>query len=142
MGFLIYMNCKKLNELVIKGQYLEVKSKIMIWMIFGLIFVFVLPGLLLMFVYIKLDELMKPSTLVLTPIVMVQQPTVQGQVLVIQQPVTTAPPVPPTQAATASKPDAQTTTPAKTDSIFCVSCGTQCPKNAAFCYKCGTKLIQ
>ncbi len=61
MGFLFFMNCKKINELVDQRQYEQAKSKTLIWMIIGIIFVYFIPGILLLIAYLKFDNLINAS---------------------------------------------------------------------------------
>ena len=61
MGLLFYMNCKKINELVDQRQYEQAKSKTLIWMIIGIIFVYFIPGILLLIAYLKFDNLINAS---------------------------------------------------------------------------------
>ena len=48
MGLLFYMNCNKINEMVDRKQYEQAKSKTLLWMIIGIIFVYFIPGILLL----------------------------------------------------------------------------------------------
>ena len=61
MGLLFYMNCKKINELVDQRQYEQAKSKTLIWMIIGIIFVYFIPGILLLIAYLKFDNLINST---------------------------------------------------------------------------------
>ncbi len=61
MGLLFYLNCKKINELVDQRQYENAKSKTLIWMILGIIFVYFIPGILLLIAYLKFDNLINAT---------------------------------------------------------------------------------
>ncbi len=59
LGYVFYENCRKINELVDNGQYEQAKSKTIVWMIIGFIFLNMIPGIILLIAYTKFDELMR-----------------------------------------------------------------------------------
>jgi hypothetical protein len=59
MDFLVFMNCKAISGMVDRRQYVEAKSKTLIWMIIGFIFGGVLPGVLILVAYLKFDNLIR-----------------------------------------------------------------------------------
>ena len=44
-GILFFMMCRGINQLVDQGQYVQAKSKTLVWMIIGIIFVGFIPGI-------------------------------------------------------------------------------------------------
>ena len=61
IGYIFYDNCNKINELIDQGQYQQAKSKTIIWMIIGFIFLNMIPGIVLLIAYTKFDNLMNPA---------------------------------------------------------------------------------
>ncbi len=61
VDILVWMNCKKINELIDQRNYDEAKHKTLIWMIIGIIFGGLIPGILLLLAYIKYDDLIRKS---------------------------------------------------------------------------------
>ena len=61
IGYIFYDNCNKINELIDQGQYQQAKSKTILWMIIGFIFLNMIPGIVLLIAYTKFDDLMNPS---------------------------------------------------------------------------------
>ena len=61
LGLLFYINCVKINEMIDQGQYEEAKSKTLIWMIIGLIFINMIPGIILLIAYMKFDDLINAT---------------------------------------------------------------------------------
>jgi len=59
LGFLFFAACKKINTMVDQGQYVQAKSKALVWMIIGIIFVMFIPGILLLIAYLKFDPLIR-----------------------------------------------------------------------------------
>ena len=59
LGILFYMSCRKINEMVDRGQYVQAKSKTLVWMIIGILFVMFIPGILLLIAYLKFDPLIR-----------------------------------------------------------------------------------
>jgi len=59
LGFVFYDNCNKINDLIDQGQYQQAKSKTLIWMIVGLIFLNMIPGIILLIAYMKYDDLIR-----------------------------------------------------------------------------------
>lgn len=59
VDILIYMNCKAISQMVDRRQYVEAKSKTLVWMIMGWIFGGILPGILMLIAYIKYDDLIR-----------------------------------------------------------------------------------
>lgn len=59
VGFIFFDNCKKINEMVDQGQYQQAKSKTLIWMIIGFIFLNMIPGIILLIAYTKFDNLIR-----------------------------------------------------------------------------------
>jgi hypothetical protein len=59
MDFLVFMNCKTISEMVDRRQYVQAKSKTLIWMIIGFIFGGIIPGVLMLVAYIKYDDLIR-----------------------------------------------------------------------------------
>jgi len=65
IDIVMYSKCKNIIRLIDKQEYKKAKSSTLIWMIIGLIFGGILPGILMLIAYIKLGEL--PSTPMPTP---------------------------------------------------------------------------
>ena len=61
LGYVFYSNCNKINDMIDRGQYQQAKSKTLIWMIIGIIFLNMIPGILLLVAYVKFDDLLKAS---------------------------------------------------------------------------------
>ncbi|MCK5397831.1 MAG: zinc ribbon domain-containing protein [Thermoplasmata archaeon] len=61
LGYLFYSNCNEINKMVDQGQYEQAKSKTFLWMIVGILFVFFIPGVLLLIAYMKFDSLINAS---------------------------------------------------------------------------------
>jgi heme/copper-type cytochrome/quinol oxidase subunit 2 len=61
LGILFFMQCKTINDMVDRGQYVQAKSKTLVWMIIGIIFVFFIPGILLLIAYLKFDPLIRST---------------------------------------------------------------------------------
>ena len=61
LGFLFYINCVKINEMIDQHQYEQAKSKSLIWMIVGLIFINMIPGIILLIAYMKFDDLINAT---------------------------------------------------------------------------------
>jgi RNA polymerase subunit RPABC4/transcription elongation factor Spt4 len=60
-GFLFFMMCKDISRKVDQRQYEQAKSKTLIWMIIGIIFVGLIPGILLLIAYTKFDSLINST---------------------------------------------------------------------------------
>lgn len=136
LGILFYMNCKKIKDMVNQGRYIEAKSKALIWMIIGIIFVFFIPGILLLIAYLKFDPLIRGTQGMGGQVIVVQQPgVVQAQPnMVVQQPTM----VQPQPMVVAQQPI--TVQPSEAGFVFCMACGTKNAGAAMFCQKCGNKL--
>ncbi|MCK5024004.1 MAG: zinc ribbon domain-containing protein [Thermoplasmata archaeon] len=61
LGIVFYMNCNKINEMMDQHQYEQAKSKTLIWMIVGIIFVNFIPGIILLIAYTKFDNLINAT---------------------------------------------------------------------------------
>lgn len=61
LGILFYINCNKINEMIDQHQYEQAKSKTLIWMIVGLIFINMIPGIILLIAYMKFDNLINAT---------------------------------------------------------------------------------
>ena len=61
LGYVFYDNCNKINEMVDRGQYQQAKSKTLIWMIIGMIFMHVIRGIILLVAYMKVHNLINAS---------------------------------------------------------------------------------
>lgn len=59
IGFIFFMQCKAITDMVNQGRYIEAKSKTMLWMILGFIFGGILLGILLLIAYLKFDPLIR-----------------------------------------------------------------------------------
>jgi hypothetical protein len=59
MDFMVFSNCRAISAMVDRRQYVEAKSKTLIWMIIGFIFGGVLPGVLILIAYLKFDDLIR-----------------------------------------------------------------------------------
>lgn len=62
VGLLFFMSCKKITQMVDQRQYVQAKSKTLVWSILGILFVFFIPGLLLLIAYLKFDPLINMSS--------------------------------------------------------------------------------
>lgn len=153
LGLLFYMKAREINTMIDQGRYIEAKSKALIWSILGIIFVFFLPGLIMLIGYLKFDQLIMPQQ-----VVVVQQAAPQPQTVVVAQPapqpaqtVVVSQPAP--QPVVVSQPapqpvvvqQAPAAQPAPAPAAvpgqkFCTACGTPNPPSAGFCSKCGNKM--
>ena len=59
IGYVFYDNCIKINQMIDQGQYQQAKSKTLIWMIIGFIFLNMIPGIILLIAYTKFDDLIR-----------------------------------------------------------------------------------
>ncbi|MEN2974608.1 MAG: hypothetical protein ABDH32_03400 [Candidatus Caldarchaeales archaeon] len=58
---IIYMNIKSIIRLIDEGRYQEAKSRTLTWMVIGFILGGIIIGLLLLFAYLKYDELIRSA---------------------------------------------------------------------------------
>jgi RNA polymerase subunit RPABC4/transcription elongation factor Spt4 len=58
-GLMFYFNCNAIKTMVSHGQYIQAKSKTLVWVIVGFIFAGVLPGIILLIAYLKFDPLIR-----------------------------------------------------------------------------------
>lgn len=59
MNFMIFMQCKKIAGMVDQRQYVDAKSKTLIWVILGFIFGGFITAILLIIAYLKFDNLIR-----------------------------------------------------------------------------------
>jgi len=85
IDLIMWKQCDNINGLMDQGRYDEAKSKTMLWMIIGIILGGFIPGLILLFAYLKFDSLNKPAP----------QPQYGTQQYSAQQSYTPPPPAPP-----------------------------------------------
>jgi hypothetical protein len=121
------------------GRFHEAKSNMILWMILGFI-AFLIPGVLLLLAYMKLDEAMTPQPQGPTPMA---PGTVVAQQY--QQPQYQAPPQQPVQQQPApaqtyyQPPPAQPTSPDhRYQMMKCKNCGVQFPAFMSNCPNCGS----
>ena len=61
LGFLFFSACNKINQMLDQRQYEQAKSKTLVWMIVGIIFVNFIPGIILLIAYLKFDNLINAT---------------------------------------------------------------------------------
>jgi hypothetical protein len=57
--FLVYMQAKNISAMIDQRQYIQAKSKTIIWTIIGFIFCWVIVGILFLIAYLKFDDLIR-----------------------------------------------------------------------------------
>jgi len=63
IDIIIFLGCRNIVRLIDERNYEEAKSSTLMWMILGFIFGGIIPGILLLVVYLKLGEVSKiPAT--------------------------------------------------------------------------------
>ncbi len=113
-GLIFFMQCNKISQMVDQRQYVQAKSKTLIWTIIGFLFVGVIPGILLLIAYLKFDTLIRST-----------QTQGYGPA---PQPYAPAPPPP------AYPPQQQYQ---QQGYRVCQGCGAQIPANSYACPNCG-----
>lgn len=134
----------QLNQTVFEpldqGKFKEVNDRLLLWAIIGIIFAMVVPGLLLLLAYLKLQEVFQPqyqqypTQYYQTPQPYSGQPAAQQPGQQYQAP----PPQPVAPAQNQAPPPAsEAQQQGKPDMIKCKNCGVQYPSFMRNCPSCG-----
>ena len=61
VDILIYINCKKINDMIEAQNYEGAKSKTLVWMILGFLFGGLIPGIIILLAFMKFDDLINAT---------------------------------------------------------------------------------
>ncbi len=106
LDFIIFMQTKTISAMVDRRQYVEAKSKTLIWTILGFILGGVIIGIVLLIAYLKFDPLIRAQMQQYPPRQPYQQAPQQPQYQ-HQQPYQQAPPPQPVQEPQPQQPQYQ-----------------------------------
>ena len=133
-------------EMIDQGKFKEASDRLLVWGILGLIFSLILPGIFLLFAFIRIQDVFNTQPQQYPTQYYQQQPQYQqttknadqhAQPVQEQQPAQQQPPatsdVPPTSGNMGDKSTAQ-----QRDMMKCSKCGTQYPSFMLNCPNCGS----